>query len=171
VSHITPAQLQNINQISAALNALALPGRDVTQRQRTLIDALQAAPIATVRPTPEVIANLGANLVTIVPVLRLTAQQRRQLAIDLNLVLNSGNLKPDEAQRVLADVRKVIQQSAGRNPDAERILIQDLTTVLKRVQNATEQIASSPVESEPPQNVGSPPPAQAGQRSADEPAP
>jgi len=62
---------------------------------------LQVAPIAALRPSAETINQLGSNLVAIVPSLKLSAQQRRQLAIDLNLAMNSGNLSPAESQRVI----------------------------------------------------------------------
>jgi len=133
-SNITPAQLQNINQIDIALNALGLPGRDASGQQRAFTQTLQAAPLARVKPSPDAIAKLGSTLATVVPTLNLTAPQRRQLAIDLNLALNSGNLTSGEAERVIRDARALLQGSTVNNGPGVEQLMGNLTAVVSQAQ-------------------------------------
>jgi hypothetical protein len=90
-SNVTRAQLENISRLEVAFNALELPPRSGSNYQAALIEALQAAPITEVRPPPESITQLGTRLAETVPSLGLTASQRRQLAIDVNMAINSSD--------------------------------------------------------------------------------
>lgn len=140
-SKITPVQLQNINRLAIDLNGLGLATRDPVEQQRGLIETLKTAPIASIRPSPESITKLGESVAAVVPSLALTAPQRRQLAIDLNLALNSGNLTPVEAQRVIADARGILQRSAAQNPDGVDRLLGALSGVVAEVQASVAQAA------------------------------
>jgi hypothetical protein len=150
-SNITPVQLQNINRLAIDLNGLGLATRDPVEQQRGLIETLKAAPIAPIRPAPASITRLGESVAAVVPSLNLTAPQRRQLAIDLNLALNSGNLTPVEAQRVIADARAILQRSAAQNPDGVDRLLGALSGVVAEVQASVAQATSGQSD------AGSPP--------------
>lgn len=140
-SNITPVQLQNINRLAAELNRLALPSRDAAGQQRRLIENLSAAPIAPVRPAPQSISKLGVALVAVIPSLNLTAFQRRQLAIDLNLALNSGKLTPLEAERVMTDARTLLRRNAVQNPEGVQQLLVTLGEIVSDVQATLAQAA------------------------------
>lgn len=144
-SKVTPAQLQNISRIEVGLNALALPPASATDQRQRLLETLRAAPIAHVRPPSESIGELMNRLETVVPSLDLTAPQRRQLAIDLNMTLNSGNLSREESQRVLADARSLLQGGALNNPEGVNQLIGSLQKIVSQVQS---QVAKNGQSSE-----------------------
>ncbi|MFO1497954.1 MAG: hypothetical protein U1G07_06095 [Verrucomicrobiota bacterium] len=135
-SNITPIQMQNINRLVIDLNALSSPVRDTSEHERGLAETLRAAPVGATRPSQDSIAKLGANLAAILPSLNLTAPQRRQLAIDLNLALNSGQLGPNEAERVMADARSLLQGSAIKNPTGVEQLLADLSAIVSSTQKA-----------------------------------
>jgi hypothetical protein len=138
-SNITPVQLQNINRLDYELGGLGLLSRVGVDQQRSLMDTLEAAPIATVRPSAQAISKLGATLTTVVPTLRLSAAQRRQLAIDVNMALNSGNLSPTQAERVIADARSLLQMTFVRNPQGVEQLMGDLSLLVAQVQGSLVQ--------------------------------
>jgi hypothetical protein len=142
-SKITPVQMQNINRLDVELNRLAIANRDPADQQRALVELLQAAPVGNTRPAPASIARLGASLAGVTRTLNLTAAQRRQLAIDLNLALNSANLSPTEAQRVLADARTLLQGSAVANPQGTEQLLAGLEGIVNQLQGTTGQAAAS----------------------------
>ena len=141
-SNITPVQLQNINRLDIDLNGLGLPSRDINEQQRGLLETLRAAPIAQFRPSADVIARLAGTLAGAVPALNLTAQQRRQLAIDINLALNSGNLLPTESQRVLADAQSLLQRRSVVHPELVQQVMRDLNAVVSQVQTAAAKAKS-----------------------------
>ena len=85
------------------------------------------------------IGRLGADLAAVIRTLNLTAPQRRQLAIDLNMALNSGNLFPVEAQRVLTDARTLLQGSAVNNPQGVEQLFAGLTAMVNQLQGSVAQ--------------------------------
>lgn len=157
-SNITPVQLQNINRLVTDLNALGMTTKDPAEQHRNLKDALEAAPVTQVRPPAEMIAQLTDNLVTVVPTLNLTAPQRRQLAIDLNLALNSASLSREEAQRVVADVRAVLRGGLLKNPEAVEQLISQFTGIISQVQSAAGGTGTAPLR-----NPGATLPSQTGQ--------
>jgi hypothetical protein len=138
-SSITPVQLQNINRLDIELGELSILSRDAASQQRALMDTLKAAPIASVRPSAESISKLGATLTTVVPSLGLSPLQRRQLAIDVNLALNSGNLSPSQAERVIADARRLLQLNLARNPQGVEELMGELSTLLSQIQGSLAQ--------------------------------
>lgn len=178
-SNITPVQLQNINRLAIDLNALGIASRNPAERQRALIENLNAAPLAAVRPAADSVAKLGASLASVIPSLNLTAAQRRQLAIDLNLALNSGNLTAEEAQRVITDARNLLQPSAVKNPDGVEQLLNALGGIVAEVHAGRQSVTQPPDqglvdqsgaqstsgESSSPAEVGQSPGAQSGQES------
>jgi hypothetical protein len=108
-------------------------------QQRALLETLEQAPIASVRPSPQAISKLGATLATVVPSLGLSPLQRRQLAIDVNQALNSGSLLPSQAERVIADARRLLQLNLARNPQGVEQLIGELSTLVSQIQRALAQ--------------------------------
>jgi hypothetical protein len=133
-THITPAQLQNINRLSGALLRVGLPTIDLIDQQWELLEVLQDAAVSPVRPRQESVMELARNLSTILPMLRLTAQERGQLAVDINMILNGANLPPNAAERVLADARSILHgQGRGPRPGAD-LLLNNLQTILAEVQ-------------------------------------
>lgn len=138
-SNITPVQLQNINRLAIDLNGLGLATRDPAEQQRGLIENLKAAPVASVRPSAGSIERLGESVAAVIPTLNLTALQRRQLAIDLNLVLNTGDLTPAEVQRVIADARGILLPGAAQDPDGVERLLAALSGVVAEVQASVTQ--------------------------------
>jgi len=144
------------------LNALSLPGRDAAEQQRALTESLLAAPMSSVRPSTESVSRLGATLTRVVPSLNLTAAQRRQLAIDINLALNSGTLSPAETQRVLADARGVLQPRNPNNTAGVEQLMGDLNGVISELQGkGGDTSQAGPVRTAPPGSLG--PSTQTGQ--------
>ncbi|MHC1769198.1 MAG: hypothetical protein AB9869_33770 [Verrucomicrobiia bacterium] len=138
-SNITPVQLQNINRLAIDLNGLGLVTRDPAEQQRGFIENLKAAPVSSVRPSAGSIERLGESVAAVIPTLNLTAPQRRQLAIDLNLALNSGSLTPAEVQRVIADARGILLPGAAQDPDGVERLLAALSGVVAEVQASVTQ--------------------------------
>ena len=138
-SSITPAQLENINRLDIGLAELGTGSRDAALQQRALLGTLEQAPIASIRTSPQSISKLGATLATVVPSLGLSPLQRRQLAIDVNQALNSGSLLPSQAERVIADARRLLQLNLARNPQGVEQLIGELSTLVSQIQGALAQ--------------------------------
>jgi hypothetical protein len=179
-SNITPVQMQNINLLDQEMARLPIPGANAAESRRQLIETLQAAPVAGVQPSPESIVALGTTLATVVPSLTLLPNQRRQLAIDLNLALNSGNLSPMQAERVVIDARTLLQTRLANNPRGVETLIGDLSTMVGEVQGRLGQTSSSSTaetaddhqeQAPPPAPVGQSAVSQAGQGSGASPGP
>jgi hypothetical protein len=142
-SNVTPQQLENINRLDIALNAVRLPTRDQASQQQALLETLRTAPIGKTKPAPDILDKFGATLAEVVPTLNLTAQQRRQLAIDINMAVNSGNLSSVEAQRVLADARSLLQGSTVSNRRGVDDLVQQLSSVVSNVQSNSRRDSST----------------------------
>jgi hypothetical protein len=165
-SSITPVQFQNINRLAVELNTLSTPVRDVPAQQQGLIETLQAAPVGQVKPSNEKIARLGNSLAQALPTLQLTAAQRRQLAIDLNLALNSGSLSPGEAERVMADARAVLLGSTASNAASVEQIMGNIGSIVAEAQsNAGHQtnVAAKPASA--PTQAGQAGGSQTGQGS------
>jgi hypothetical protein len=140
-SKVTPLQLENINRLDTDLGGLELPARDPSQQRQVLLNTLKAAPIAQARPTPESISHLAATLANVFPTLRLTPVQRRQLAIDVNMAINSANLSSTEAQRVLADANALLESSRLNHVSGVDQLTGELKDIVSQVQS---QVAQNP---------------------------
>jgi len=145
-SNITPAQMQNINRLVLDLHGLELTTRDPAEQKRSLMETLNAAPAGDVRPAPALISRLASELATVLPTLNMTAPQRRQLAIDLNLALNSGNLSAVEAQRVVADARTLLQGSSVNNPQGVEGLFAGLTAIVNQLQGQGSGSQTTPAQ-------------------------
>jgi len=171
-TNITPVQMQNINRLDLDLNGLGLATRDQAEQQRALIETLQAAPIGDTRPAPAAVVRLGKDLATVIPTLNLTAAQRRQLAIDVNLALNSGSLSPIEAQRVLTDVRTLLQGSMVNNAQGVEQLFAAMSSIVNQVQGAVAPSGAGQTatagEPQAAPNSSSATPTQAGQSGANQ---
>jgi len=142
-SSITPVQFQNINRIAVELNTLSTPLRDPSVQQRALVETLHAAPVGTVKASEDMINKLGQSLAQVLPTLELTAAQRRQLAIDLNLALNSGGLSAAEADRVKADARSLLAGSAVNNTNGVEQIMQNFTSIISDSQSRSGQQANA----------------------------
>jgi hypothetical protein len=152
-TNITPEQLGNINRLSFALDGLGLPNRNQVDQNREIVEVLKAAPLGPIRPPEASILMLGSNLVEAVPMLSLTAAQRRQMSIDVNLALNSDKLTSTSAQRVIDDVRTILEQSPVQYPGRANELLGSLTTVVGELQAAAGQgMASVPAAASPNPN-------------------
>lgn len=141
-SSITPIQFQNINRIAVELNTLSTPLRDPSAQQRALVETLHAAPVGTVKPSGDMINQLGQSLAQVLPTLDLTAAQRRQLAIDLNLALNSGTLSAAEAERVMADARALLAGSTVNNSSGVEQIMHNFASIISDTQARSGQQAS-----------------------------
>jgi len=135
--------MQNINRLVLDLHGLELTTRDPAEQKRSLMETLSAAPVGNVRPAPALISRLASELATVLPTLNMTAPQRRQLAIDLNLALNSGTLSAVEAQRVVADARTLLQGSSVNNPQGVEELFAGLTAIVNQLQGSGNQTTSA----------------------------
>jgi hypothetical protein len=135
-SNVTPVQLQNINQLDVALSGLELeaPVSNGAGQTPNLQATLEHAPVGKVRPSKQAIDGLAASLKRVVPSLHLPGAQRRQLAIDLNMALNSGNLSPDQAQRVVTDIRGVLGGSSFGNPNGVNELTRQISDLVSNTQ-------------------------------------
>jgi len=128
--------MQNINRLDQELAALASLGAGGVVQQRQLLDTLEAAPISHIRPSAQSISRLGATLASVVPSLRLTPSQRRQLAIDINMALNCASLSLAQSQRVIEDARSLLQMTMARNPQGVEQLVGDLSLLVGQVQGS-----------------------------------
>lgn len=161
-SRITPAQMQNINRLVVDLNALSLPSKDTVEQMRGLRQTLTAAASSNARPTDASLSQLGSALAAVVPSLNLTAPQRRQLAIDINLALNSGSLTAEEARRVVADAQGLLHGSAVKNPDGVGHLMDSMAAIVAELRNNSgSQTGAIPAET--PASIGQPAESQTGQ--------
>jgi hypothetical protein len=130
-TYITPPQMENINRLTGALLRVGLPTIDTRDQYWELLEVLHQAGVSSVQPPAAAISQLARNLVTVLPMLNLTADQRRQLAVDINMIVNAANLPAGGGGRVLADARGILQ-GTGR-PGAD-LLLNNLEAILAQVQ-------------------------------------
>jgi len=91
---------------------------------------------------------LADNLAVAFSGLNLAPQQRHQLAIDLNLLLHSGDMVPSDTQMVIGDARNLLQ-TVGVNAEAINTLTADFASITHDLQSGSAASTSSPVQIQP----------------------
>lgn len=140
---LTPAQRQSIDRLAAVFHAIKSPPVGSTQRMQ-IENNLRASVRGTPRPSDQAVTKLVDDLVAAWPRKTFTYQQKFQLSVDLNRVLNSGNLTEGEVLVVVNDARRVLQQ-VGVSEESKNLLIDDLNAIAAQVQKtAPKETAAAP---------------------------
>lgn len=143
---LTPAQRQSIDRLTAIFHTVKNPPVTSTQRVQ-ILQMLRASIRGPAKPSDEAVTKLVDDLVAAWPSKTFTYQQKFQLAVDLNRVLNSGNLTEGEALVVVNDARRVLQQ-VGVNEESKNTLIDDLSAITGQVQKTSPKETASAPEAE-----------------------
>jgi len=91
---------------------------------------------------------LADHLASALSGLNLTPQQRHQLAIDMNMMLYSGKLAPNDTQMVIGDARNLLQ-NAGVNAEAVNTLAADFASITRNLQSGSAATTASPLQTQP----------------------
>ncbi|MBI4659670.1 MAG: hypothetical protein HY735_12590 [Verrucomicrobia bacterium] len=134
---LTPAQRLNIDRLAAVLHGIRIPPVNNTQRYQ-ILSTLRASVLGPIRPPDAAIDKVVDDLIGAWPSKGLTFQQKFQLALDLNRVLNAENLSEAEVLMVVNDARRVLQ-TAGVARESVNTLIDDMTAIAGAVRKTTTE--------------------------------
>jgi hypothetical protein len=146
---ITPAQRAQIARLTADLNSLRLASQIMPAQKEQLLNGLRASALGTRKPAEAALNQLVDHLLTVWPTQGFTVQQKAQLAIDLNRILNAGDLSPPDTQLVINDARRIFQAS-GMSSQAVETLTRDLSLIAVQAQGTfqPERAADAPAKGE-----------------------
>lgn len=130
---ITPAQRAQIARLTADLTAMRLAAQITPAQREQLLNTLRASALGPRKPSDAALTQFVNNLLLVWPTRGFTVQQKAQLAIDFNRILNSGELSPAETQLVINDARRIFQAS-GMSLQAVEMLSKDLLSIAAQVQ-------------------------------------
>jgi len=160
---LTPAQRQSIERLALIFHGIKKPPVTSSQRQQILNSLLDSIPgMAFLRrsgggdkartpnlPSFESVTKLVDDLAAAWPSKTFTYQQKFQLALDFNRIVNCGNLTEGEVLVVVNDARRVLQQ-IGVSEEAKNTLIDDLSAIAAEVQKTyAKETKETAVTAEP----------------------
>jgi len=130
---IDPAQQQLIGKLQSDLTATAAAPAATPAQTQTLQDDMLNLAKGTTKPSGEALSRLATSLVTALSGGNLSLKNPAQLAKALNVVVNTGNLTPTQAQTFVTLARNNLKAS-GVNEQTAQTITENLKAIVGELQ-------------------------------------
>jgi hypothetical protein len=130
---IDPAQQQLIDKLQSALTATAAAPAATAAQTQTLHDDMLNLAKGTTKPSSDALSRLATSLVAALSGGNLSLRNPAQLAKALNVVVNTGNLTPAQAQTFVTLARNNLKAS-GVSEQAAQTITDNLKAIVGELQ-------------------------------------